>query len=216
MRKLLLSTAAIAAIATTLWLIQRTPSPTAAEKVFSEHAGQGPSSDEWRRELEQMRRELARLERNQHASANTAAHYPASEEPGGPEPERDEVSSMPPMSGAEQRAAQTDLLVEQMRREGIDPAWKRDAEAQIRERLAAQPMTGVISTDVECRASLCQLDMIFDSVDVRDDALAVLPRIVPWDFEGYYRADDDDEQHVIVYVTREGATLPRVAMAPAD
>lgn len=216
MRKLLITTAAVAAIATTIWLIRPTPPPTTADEASSKDGGKDSSSDEWRHELAQMRRELARLAWNQLASANTAAHDPPSEEPGASEPERDEVSAMAPMSGAEQRAAQTDLLVEQMHREGIDPVWKRDAEARIRERLAVQPMAGAISTEVECRASLCRLDAIFESVELRDDAVAALPRIVPWNFEGYYRAADDDEQHMIVYVTREGATLPRLAMAPAD
>jgi hypothetical protein len=216
MRKLLISSAAVAAIATTIWLIRRTPPPMAANETSSENGEKDSSSDEWRHELAQMRRELVRLAWNQRASAGTAARDPAGEEPSEPEPEHDEVSAMPPMSGAEQRAAQTDLLVEQMHREGIDPVWKRDAEAQIRERLAEQPMTGAIRTDIECRASLCRLDVIVESVDVRDDAVAALPLIVPWSFEGYYRAADDDEQHVIVYVTREGATLPRLAMTPDD
>ena len=117
----------------------------------------------------------------------------------------------PPPSVADPRAAQGHLLHEQLRGEGRDPAWAAAAEAQVRERLAARPVAGARDVTVECGASLCRLDATFDSVDARDHGLSAVPGLVPWDCEGFFQAADDDARHMVVYVMREGRTLPQVA-----
>src|SRR5688572_10934063 len=139
----------------------------------------------------------ARLERLDERTASPA-QLVAEEQPAEPAP----VTEAPALSPQERRDAQAALLAATLGAEPSDAGWARAAEGELRARIASIPVDGATVTSVECRTTLCRLEIDFRSTGTRDGGLRDVSRWVPWDFDGFYHPADSDPRRLMLYLSR--------------
>jgi hypothetical protein len=122
------------------------------------------------------------------------------------------VQARPALTPQQLLAAQTQLLEEHIRADMRDEVATDRLYASLEE----HPLPGAADTTVTCGRELCRLNAAFESASAREQALSALTRAIPWDFDAYYRAGDDPERHMVVYLTREEVSLPVVEDTPQD
>lgn len=112
----------------------------------------------------------------------------------------------PPLSVDEQAELAAVSLDNHVRSEPVDVQWARQAETSITQ--GASSVEGLSVRQVECRTSLCKLDIEFTNVDAREVGTRELAHAVPWETIAYYHASVADPTHMVMYVAREGMSLP--------
>lgn len=198
--------AAVATIAAAVAVLGNKDTPAQKEPVAA-----APNSDDpLRSEVAELRREL----RSQSARVTALAARPgkvaaSKDERASSDSETSAPEAAPPeTTPAESAALQAELLEHHMASEGEDADWSRAAETQIRDKLEGRVIEGLRGAGVRCAASLCRIDAEFDSVDARDRGLRELSGSVPWDHDGFYRADPSEERKMSFFVTRKDRALP--------
>lgn len=119
-------------------------------------------------------------------------------------------STAPSMSREEAERHIVATLETRVREEGVDFQWSRATEARIGEALRSERMAGSSLINVECRRSLCRLDVAHTDGVAQDQFFEVLPLMPPFDTEGFLKRSADSERpQTRVYIARAGRTLPR-------
>lgn len=89
-----------------------------------------------------------------------------------------------------------------------DPTWSYQAVQDIETSIAAESLPGADLLGVDCRATLCQVEMVFQDTAARDQSLGMLPLLLPWSGEGHIHIDEaGDPNRIVLYVAREGINL---------
>jgi len=105
-----------------------------------------------------------------------------------------------------------DLVIENgMDAEAIDPNWSVSASESISDLFASgnKELQGISLTNVECKTSLCRVELTFDSVDGMDATKLAMGNM-PWNAEGFFKLNtDDDNPSAVIYLARENHQLPR-------
>lgn len=90
-------------------------------------------------------------------------------------------------------------------REAPDPAWAGKAQTRITERFAAA-IESPTDITTNCKKTLCRITLQFADDLGRDAAVGALS--LPWDGQGIFQTDPNNELKVVMYAAREGYTLP--------
>ena len=91
-----------------------------------------------------------------------------------------------------------------MAAQGVDMAWSSAAENQIRQSFADNFPQGSNIVDVKCRTTLCQVQIVHDSEEAKENFIEEFPDSIPWDHEGFfYNAEENGIISSSVYITRE-------------
>lgn len=90
-----------------------------------------------------------------------------------------------------------------------DAAWASEASAAVSASLVGVVDDGKGSLDIECRSSMCRVQVDFVNLDARSEVMSGLPNTLPWTSEGFFHAEDGHPERVEVFVAREGMSLPR-------
>jgi len=98
-----------------------------------------------------------------------------------------------------------------LRGEGHDAAATSQASAHITDQLARAEAGELLSLD--CGQTLCRSTLGFGDTDQRDARLADIGSLMPWDADGFFSTDPDDELRVSVYFTRDAMALPTAGQA---
>jgi hypothetical protein len=118
----------------------------------------------------------------------------------------------PRLTAAQARAGSPGkILGHAFAREKPDPTWSPDAEASIRKITSAAQLVGQELLGVECRRSICKLQMRYELHD-RDKFDTVFGKLheqfgTDLGFEQVSQLDNHGRQLLRVYVMREGKTL---------
>lgn len=159
-----------------------------------------------RRELDALRRQLTALTEDVDSLFDTQDQLV------------DQVSAPPIAEEAEivdeadldAHTAQTQsILATALEREPADPKWAPEAESTMQERLLDLG-DAVRSIDhVECRRTLCRVEIHYDEAAIDPNALADrLGSLAPWGSNGFYSVETTGERRAWVYLSREGFGLP--------
>ena len=105
------------------------------------------------------------------------------------------------------RARQRELLEAEIKHESRDEAWAAQASEQIRDGLRNDD--SIKDLEVDCRESLCRLSMTFRSDNPSSPDMGVIARSIPWPTTGFFDITLDGSS-AMLYVTREGRTLPTI------
>ncbi|MCG8424221.1 MAG: hypothetical protein MJE77_40530 [Proteobacteria bacterium] len=112
--------------------------------------------------------------------------------------------------GAEEAlAAQLSLLEDTIAAETLDQTWAASAVESLHQTFARDELTGVHLDRAECRNTFCRLEISFDTADHRDVGLHSAMHELPWQAEGFFHLAGDSLE-ALVYLAREGHSLPRV------
>lgn len=79
----------------------------------------------------------------------------------------------------EEMAVRRALLEAQMRSEAVDRRWAAEAEDSIRSAFDGGELAGSTPTQLECRSTLCRLEVAHESSTDADKLMAELPVLVP-------------------------------------
>lgn len=102
-----------------------------------------------------------------------------------------------------------ELMDEVMEVEEVDPDWGPGAEEDIVERFSELAPPEAQLVEARCRATLCRVELGLDpdALDVEDD---VIDAVKAWNSNGLYVAESGPDVRIVVYMAREGLTLPRI------
>lgn len=166
--------------------------------------------DRLQRELDAVRANVRHLDREQSSLDRGARSATREAGAGATEPAGyDEVPDMSPASDEDSAAAlevQVSMLEEALET-GLDPEWSSWAEAELGALFGDDSTLDTTSVDIRCAGSLCRMELAFAAGESMDDVLQTLPTVMPWSAQGFFHIDA--ENHALVYVSREGAELPR-------
>lgn len=88
----------------------------------------------------------------------------------------------------------------------LDAATKREWREALR--LEKEPAVGLRSVD--CRTTVCRLEIGFDSARERETLLRMVVHAMPWSGESFGYVGDAESTTVVVYLAKAGEKLPRV------
>lgn len=98
---------------------------------------------------------------------------------------------------------------DQLAGQAADPSWAPQAEAALEARVLGWQSPGLSGLSVECRASLCRVEMVYDPGQVDPNALAdALGAVAPWPSNAFYHVDLDTDHVATAWLTRSGVSLP--------
>lgn len=117
---------------------------------------------------------------------------------------------------AEQVEAKTleliDLFEETILTEGTDPEWTILAELAIDEAAISEEMTKFNLVDAKCGTTMCRMELSFNGSESPEESFRKLVHFAPWQGEGFIRIQDGNDggpAQAVIYLAREGYTLPR-------
>jgi hypothetical protein len=118
----------------------------------------------------------------------------------------------PPSTPAEAAARMQEVLTA----EPTDPAWAGRREAELRAAVAGAAREGGWATQVECRSSLCRVELEHPRAEGLERSraqLAVAPALVGR--QVFWSSDPGDPTKTVLYASRAGRDLARALLAPA-
>jgi hypothetical protein len=69
-------------------------------------------------------------------------------------------------------------------------------------------MPGLVQSSIECRASLCRLELEFDGGEALDRGVSDAMALASWDTDGYFHLAEGNARRLVIYLTRQGTALP--------
>jgi hypothetical protein len=152
-----------------------------------------------------LRADMARLE-HQTAGATRRVEVPAL-------PEREQAAKArngaprPQLTGKELADSYTAYL----QAERVDTSWSSHQESAIAAAFRGDWLKGSTLGRVDCRTSLCRMEVDHDSGEAEERFAQAVPMTPPFDQGGFsQRVTDDRGTHTIAFILREGHELPRV------
>lgn len=103
-----------------------------------------------------------------------------------------------------------DFLDNSLYAEYTDPEWSGSAVSSLYEMQNNDMAEGIEVLNADCGSTFCRMDVAIDPEGV-EDKVRNLMQIIPWDGELYVSIDDIGTGKAVVYISREGHSLPSEA-----
>ena len=166
-------------------------------------------------ELMVLRSQLDRIDQRQQAMIRNLAESASSVTPTESEnsegPVWDDKAEIPILTPEEELAQarrQLEILDSAMLAETIDSQWANGAQLAVAEVFQDGEIPGVQLTNIECRTTLCRLELFLDGSMSPEASFRNLVHIAPW--PGQSLVNTVEEGGVAeVYLAREGYSLPQ-------
>ncbi|WP_445170919.1 hypothetical protein [Microcoleus sp.] len=140
-----------------------------------------------------------------------AETLPATTSNAEPKPSQlDTAASLSPQQEIEQRRQlRLNLLQNAFTAEGPDKAWSIPTEERLKN-LVSQSFSHSNLLDVQCRETLCELDVSYDNQEAMNSFFRTLPHTLGWDASGEitYLEENDGQIRIKLFLSREGRNLP--------
>lgn len=156
-----------------------------------------------RTEIASLRTEIASL-RAETRRSDTRADEPDTPTAEPPGPRRDNpYASLP---AVERDVAIADDLHVAMTNESTDGSWSHATETAFLTALADIDTADVV--DLECRSTLCRVELAHPDRDGRLSATDTFTAAIPWEASGYVHMVSSEPPTSVIYVARAGHQLP--------
>ena len=192
------------------------------EAIHTELARLKRSTSTWeqhaatmQRELTALRSQLMQVDQGQTALAQALDQLRKHVLAARPEPpsmsERDTaaVSHAPREEMAHTDARQLETLEAELNGEKPDPAWARNAEQALHALWQGQENSGLSLVHVECRTSLCRLELDLDGTSSAEESLRALMYLIPWSGQSAMQIIEGEAPQVVMYLARRDTNFPR-------
>jgi hypothetical protein len=174
--------------------------------------------EDTRAELEALRRELAsvRADVTRMQAESPQPFERAGADPAPAPPDRGELdleesglSELPDIAQIEAKLELQQLGFEdRLLEEGDDWAGAQSLEAELTRSLGEGSVRATASA--RCGQTLCSVNFAFEDAIELDEQFHEIPNIMPWAGEGFAMIDAEDPRRAIIYVAREGESLPEL------
>lgn len=205
-RKVLAVTACGAGAALALLLVDlereaaASPTEPSAPAKLAAHAPQAEATAELNQQLHRLQRELGALTSRVNREAERARE--TADEVNQEEQAQEEVKALGELDPAAVRGHYEQLFDEQ----ATDATWS-DSESQlITQHFASGAVTGIALRRVDCRASMCRVELHVEDDERRTPFLRDIG-LPPFQHGGYYHNDLESEE-IVLFTAREGLPLP--------
>ena len=108
-----------------------------------------------------------------------------------------------------QLQSQIELMEKTIFTEETDPEWSSEAELALDEAYRSGEMEMVEIVDIDCRTTLCRVELSFDGSGSSEEDFFELVGLIPWGGQRFMRVDTGENAEAVVYLAREGHSLPR-------
>jgi hypothetical protein len=92
--------------------------------------------------------------------------------------------------------------------EAEDPAWADEAETMLRGKLGDGTFPGLTLVDLDCRSTLCRIDVEADDPTLAAQMFERLPLELSWQGNAMMGPDPDHRTTTVMYLSRPGMPLP--------
>lgn len=116
----------------------------------------------------------------------------------------------PPLTGRERRERVVKSMETRMMAEDQDPRWGTRVESELADGVQAAGLPGSDLVSVECRSSLCRLNLRHANAEAEDDFLGNIAGLPgTQDTELFYTRDEmaDGSTDMVIYLARQGYSL---------
>ncbi|MEW6382250.1 MAG: hypothetical protein AB1611_22020 [bacterium] len=172
----------------------------AIDKQFTETSNLQQTQSDLSKKLEALESVVSDLKANQQQSAAVNKS----------DEDKDDVVLTPEQEDAKVAAetqAIIDMMEEKLQAEPVDSEWSDWAEKELskKERDSNKDFKVV---NLDCHSTFCRVDLEFNVDLNKEEELGKLQDIIPWNGELFIHVDDVDNGQAIIYVSREGHSLP--------
>ena len=126
-------------------------------------------------ELASLRQELVEI-RNQQAEFQQALDSLMVADL--PDEDAYEVPELSQIEDASVADAEMTSFEDDFELEYVDPDWGASAESEIRSALAERPSEGITVSNMECRSTLCRIEVEYDDVEAKMEGTPFLPMMI--------------------------------------
>jgi hypothetical protein len=106
--------------------------------------------------------------------------------------------------------AQIDVIEEAIMAEDPDPDWAQAAVDELDGAYQGEEMAGAEFVSVECRTTMCRMELALTGTKTAEETFRSLADLAPWEGQGFVQIEDGELGQVVVYLAREGHSLPQV------
>ena len=104
--------------------------------------------------------------------------------------------------------SEMDFLDDVIQSEAADASWSDSAETLVYDSWLNDPDIGFAVENVNCGSTLCRFEMAFNG-PVSQDSFDGFGERLPWVGEVFFHLEDPQDGNAIVYIAREGYSLPQ-------
>lgn len=159
-------------------------------------------------ELSSLRSTLAKVSQDQASMAQSIDQASSREAPG--EAATLELTPEEELERADaQTQAQFELIDGTLLAEESDSDWASSANLALHEAFQSEDMKGVALVGVECRTTICRLELSLDNSAYPEDSFYHLVHVTPWQGQKLFRINEENGE-AVVYLAREGHSLPQL------
>ena len=108
--------------------------------------------------------------------------------------------------------AQAELIETRIHSESPDPSWTDAAEIALEDKFMSGNIRQFELVDTECASTLCRVRFYFSdigSTQIDNPKLTQIVSALPWTGEAWLRFENTENGEAVLYLAREGHTLPR-------
>ncbi len=117
----------------------------------------------------------------------------------GEDPQASTLRRSEETSPEEQDEEAVEVLEEALRSESVDPEWSKAMEDRIGTFFDTAQLAGSSVRRVDCKSTLCRLDVTHDSTDARKRFVAGVPDMIPPKSTAFGHVEGDDDLEIVVY-----------------
>ncbi|WP_437633330.1 hypothetical protein [Sorangium sp. So ce854] len=112
------------------------------------------------------------------------------------------------VSPAQQDAETAATLEAAVRSESVDPEWSNVMKVRISEFFKTDKATGSSARRIDCRSTLCRVEVAHESIDARKHFVERMPYMIPPRSTVFGHVDSEEDREIVLYISREGHPLP--------
>jgi hypothetical protein len=114
----------------------------------------------------------------------------------------------PEIDARQQAQAVADGFDEHIVEQAVDAEWAAAMDVRFAAVFAAERLAGSRLGAVDCRSTLCRLEVSFDRQGDRDTLIEQASDLLEPDAQGFAHIEDGDDLEIQVYLSRQGTSLP--------
>lgn len=119
-----------------------------------------------------------------------------------------EPDPYPELDGNEHAQAVAESVEQHLLEQAVDTEWAAGMQARFDELFANERLTGSHVGAVDCRSTLCRLEVSFDDLTGRDALVDAASSLLEPNAQGFAHIEDDEDLEIQVYLSRQDTVLP--------
>lgn len=118
------------------------------------------------------------------------------------------VADEPEIDGNEHAREVADGFEQSLGEQPVDVEWAEGMQARFDQFFATEQVAGSHVGAVDCRSTLCRIEVSFDDQGGRDALIGEVSGLLEPNAQGFAHIEDDEDLEIQVYLSRQDTMLP--------